>query len=263
MIFLSSTYAGCLSSDEQINIQHDYQEEGCITSAERGVVISFDDSQNIESWGEHRDFLNFNGVKATFFVDRWNKLDSWEIEILNNLSKDGHEIGFHSRSHGDYFEFLEQNLTEYDYLNEEILPGIDQMEDVGFNATSFAYPRGHRDESIDAVLLDYFSVLRGTQSNKNGSESWIAACEDLRVFRSFPLILIDESNESRDYRQKWTKYGFDTVENESVTLLFNGHGIETGGYPTSVEYLEFLFSQINHYDLPYLLMSDLDGEPLI
>ena len=66
---------------------------------------------------QHRSPQAF--VKATFFVDRWNKLDSWEIEILNNLSKDGHEIGFHSRSHGDYFEFLEQNNIVVDDEQEE------------------------------------------------------------------------------------------------------------------------------------------------
>ena len=253
LVLLISTLQGCLA-DEVSSILTD---EECISSAERGVVISFDDSGNIQSWGENREFLKSHGVIATFFVDRWDKLEQWELEILQNLTEDGHEIGFHATNHGDYFEFLEQNLTEYDYVEKEILPGLQNMEEMGFLANSFAYPRGHRDTNIDLLLLDYFSALRGTQSNKDGSESWIAECEDLRVFRSFPLITKEETNESLEYREKWTEYGFNSVEDGNKTLLFNGHGIENGWAPTSLGNLDLLFEEIENRDLKYLRMSDL------
>ena len=252
-IMVLNIFSGCMGSQGIIEIA----EEDCNSPVERGVVISFDDSQNIESWGQNQEFLKSHGVIVTFFIDRWHKLEPWELDILENLSDDGHEIGFHATNHGDYFEFLEQNLTEKDYLEIEIIPGLNHMDERGYNATSFAYPRGHRDTNLDVLLLEYFSVLRGTQSNKDGSESWVAECEDLRVFRSFPLITTEETEESLEYREKWTEFGFDSIETGNKTLLFNGHGIVNGQYATSLENLELLFSEIEKNNLKYLLMSDL------
>ena len=96
---------GCLGNgssldDDEIDEESTSDDE-CTNPTERGVVLSFDDRKNIQSWNESREYLNSRGVKATFFVDNWGTIEDWELEILRNLSSDGHEIGFHSTSHGD------------------------------------------------------------------------------------------------------------------------------------------------------------------
>jgi hypothetical protein len=211
-------------------------------------VLSFDDRKNIESWGNSRELLNSRGVKATFFVDNWGTINDWELEILNNLSSDGHEIGYHSTSHGDYYDFLEQNLTAENYFQMEIIEGLELMESYGYLPTSFAYPRGHRNTDIDELALTEFSVLRGTRTNINGSESWMAECKDLSVFRSFSLT----SNETH-----WIPYAFNKSQESAISILLNGHGIGEGGYAISMDAMENLITEIEKFELPYLLMSDL------
>jgi len=226
----------------------DYGPVECYTNTERGIVLSFDDRKNIESWGNSRELLNSRGVKATFFVDNWGTINDWELEILNNLSSDGHEIGYHSTSHGDYYDFLEQNLTAENYFQMEIIEGLELMESYGYLPTSFAYPRGHRNTDIDELALTEFSVLRGTRTNINGSESWMAECKDLSVFRSFSLT----SNETH-----WIPYAFNKSQESAISILLNGHGIGEGGYAISMDAMENLITEIEKFELPYLLMSAL------
>jgi len=254
IVLVLQSLSGCIGNPFWQNNQSSLN---CENKAEGGVVISFDDSENIPMWGEHRGFLKSHEVKATFFVDRWARLQESELDILRNLSQDGHEIGFHSTNHEDYFEFLDEGKNASDYVETAILPGLEDMREKGFSATSFAYPRGHRNTDIDTLLLEHFDVLRGTQSNKVGSESWMAECEDLRVFRSFPIITTGENESSLEYRENWTNRGLEFSERGNVTLLFNGHGIVNGYGAASLEYLEHFFNQIDDLGLPYLLMSDL------
>ena len=226
----------------------DYAPVECYTNTERGIVLSFDDRKNIESWDNSRELLNSRGVKATFFVDNWATINDWELEILNNLSLDGHEIGYHSTSHGDYYDFLEQNLTAENYFQTEIIEGLELMESYGYFPTSFAYPRGHRNNDIDELALTEFSVLRGTRTNVNGSESWMAECKDLSVYRSFSLT----SNETH-----WIPYAFNKSQESAMSILLNGHAIGEGGYAISMDAMENLITEIEKFELPYLLMSDL------
>ena len=233
------------------------EDGGCARPSQRGVALTFDDRKNIQSWGENRGFLDSRGVKATFFIEDWEGIEDWEIDVLENLSSDGHEIGFHSTSQGDYYKFLEQNLSAEDYLEIEILPGLESMNQHGFFPTSFAYPLGHRDADLDQLILRHFSVLRGTRNNAEGSESWMVRCEDLRVFRAFPLIVEGESQERLEDKEYWTEFSLDEVEDNPITIIFNGHGIKDGGYPTSLESLSILLDEIDRLELEYLLMSDL------
>lgn len=246
-----------LATDDDGSCDYDLDDEGCARPAERGVALTFDDRKNIQSWDENRDFLNSRGVKATFFIDRWETIEDWELDVLENLSSDGHEIGFHSTSHGDYYEFLEQNLSAEDYLEIEIQPGLESMNEHGFYPTSFAYPLGHRGVDLDQLILSHFSVLRGTRTNTEGSESWMVHCEDLRVFRAFPLIVKGDSQERLEDKEYWTEFSLDEVENNPITIIFSGHGIEEGGTPTSIESLSILLDEVDRLELEYLLMSDL------
>ena len=106
-------------------------------------------------------------VKATFFIDNYDHLDEDQIDFLLELQSAGHEIGAHGMSHQDYGIHLENGGTDMTYWLEEVEPGVRMMENDGFIITSFAYPRGVKSPSIDTLLLENFTALRGLMASLN------------------------------------------------------------------------------------------------
>ncbi|CAA6810053.1 MAG: Unknown protein, partial [uncultured Thiotrichaceae bacterium] len=131
-----------------------------------GVVLSFDDTY-VDQW--HDYFSNVSSdVKATFFISHWHNLTATEIQKLRDLEADGHEIGAHSYDHqgvaGDYN--FDPNRTD-EYLNEQIIPVLANMQADGFNPVSFSYPSGERNEVYDAAIRPYLPYLRTTFADES------------------------------------------------------------------------------------------------
>lgn len=63
-----------------------------------GICLSFDD-RTIEAWYEMRSLLNRYDAKVTFFISEFDSLSEKEIQWLNELAADGHEIGSHGAMH--------------------------------------------------------------------------------------------------------------------------------------------------------------------
>ena len=122
LVVFCITLPGCIITDdtEEVSRSDDTPEiSECLNPAKRGIVLSFDDSINIESWNESRPTFERYNATATFFVDRWDDLTTEEIEILTILEEEGHEIGFHGTNHRDYFQFTsgEKNESDNSWLN--------------------------------------------------------------------------------------------------------------------------------------------------
>lgn len=129
--------------------------------------MTFDDRGSIESWGEARAFLNENGIRATFFVDRPYAFSERHLEILKQLAKDGHEIGSHGWQHRKVTVFKKDGQLDAErYLAEEVLPSIRELARMGFSIRSFAYPSGESDPKVDALLLEHLDVLRTVDDRK-------------------------------------------------------------------------------------------------
>lgn len=125
-----------------------------------GVVISFDDDY-VDNWVEVHNLLKAYDWKATFFVTRFNQLSNDKIDKIKDLKNYGHEIGGHGLNHLNATTFIANNgVTEY--LNQEIYPMINLMDNNSLPTTSFAYPNGARNTSIDNILFNDFEILRGT-----------------------------------------------------------------------------------------------------
>lgn len=125
-----------------------------------GVVITFDDDY-VDEWYNVNHVLQTYDWKATFFVTRFNQLSSAKIQKLQELKFEGHEIGHHGLNHLRASEFISAHgATEY--LNQEIFPLETLMNNNGLSTTSFSYPYGDRNTTIDNLLLDHFKILRGT-----------------------------------------------------------------------------------------------------
>jgi peptidoglycan/xylan/chitin deacetylase (PgdA/CDA1 family) len=124
------------------------------------IALSFDDRASIESWGQAREFFREHGIRATFFVDRFDALTDAQVDVLRNLADDGHEIGSHGFRHWNAQERIRDGLSVDDYVQAEILPSIQHMAALGFDCRSFAYPHGRSTDAVDRALLGHFAALR-------------------------------------------------------------------------------------------------------
>ncbi|MDI9382839.1 MAG: polysaccharide deacetylase family protein [Verrucomicrobiota bacterium] len=125
-----------------------------------GIVLSFDDRASINSWGESLQFLQDAGIKATFFVDKFDAMTPEQIETLRELARRGNEIGSHGFRHVNAAQLIEQGMTAEEYLDTEIHPSIQAMKELGFECKSFAYPFGATSEATDAALKEIFVTIR-------------------------------------------------------------------------------------------------------
>jgi peptidoglycan/xylan/chitin deacetylase (PgdA/CDA1 family) len=223
---------------------------GCDQPAVRGVALSFDDSINLGDWNDTRDFFLEHNITATFFIDRWGQHSEEQINIIHELNEDGHEIGFHSKSHKKFSDYILGNETSETYYEDQILQGYALMNEAGYNGTSFAYPHGSRNAEIDALILQNLSVLRGTRGNVNGVQPWLTPCEDGSVFRALSL---DVLNSHPDLI-------FDMLpvhDKNQQTLLLYGHGIGSHSDDLDLNELKRIAEVMDEHNIPWLSMSEL------
>lgn len=133
-------------------------------SDDAGLVLTFDD-QSISQW--HDFFMSQSPeVRATFFASGWHTYTPEEVELLRELEGNGHEIACHTYDHsgvGETYGFDPNRVDEY--INEQILPALNNMRSDGFNPVSFAYPFGEHNDVYDNAVKAYFPYLRGTYSD--------------------------------------------------------------------------------------------------
>ncbi len=223
---------------------------GCDQPAVRGVALSFDDSINLGDWNDTRDFFLDHNITATFFIDRWGQHSEEQLDIIHELHEDGHEIGFHSKSHKKFSDYIMGNETPESYYEDQILQGYALMNEAGYNGTSFAYPHGSRNAEIDALILQKLSVLRGTRGNVNGVQPWLTTCEDGSVFRALSLDVLTTQPELI----------FDVLpvhEKNQQTLLLYGHGIGSHADDLDLNELKRIVEVMDEHNIPWLSMSEL------
>lgn len=132
-----------------------------------GLTLTFDD-HDVDSWFSMRDTYLEYGAKATFFLDKFHTLTTEDIDKLKTLEQDGHEIGCHTYSHkgiGRDYNYDTSKINEY--IQEQIVPALDNMHNAGFNPTSLAYPYGEHEKSFDSAVRTYLPYLRITDSDSN------------------------------------------------------------------------------------------------
>jgi len=110
------------------------------------VSLTFDDG-DADNYAI-RPVLAENNLHATFYiVSGFTGTEGYmTAEQLNDLYRDGHEIGGHTVSH--------VKLTEVrgEALRREICQNRRDLEEYGFDVLSFAYPFGHYDQEVKQVV---------------------------------------------------------------------------------------------------------------
>ncbi|MGE0872837.1 MAG: polysaccharide deacetylase family protein [Kofleriaceae bacterium] len=128
-----------------------------------GIAFSFDD-RDVAGWNALRALFAQHGARITFFVTRFHTLKQAELEIVRALEADGHDIEYHATNHRNARDFVATSGGEA-YISEDIIPDLENMQEAGFNPVSFGYPFGARTAETDALLGEYFPLLRASSFN--------------------------------------------------------------------------------------------------
>jgi len=125
-----------------------------------GIILTFDD-YSIDAWYGIRDILRSYDAKATFYCEGagYPASSPDQKAELQALIDDGNSIQSHSYFHYNAPQYVDQYGLQ-GYIDTEITPDIQLMNDFGGTPTSFAYPGGDRTAYLDSVLLTYFDSVR-------------------------------------------------------------------------------------------------------
>jgi PKD repeat protein len=220
-----------------------------------GIALTFDDD-TVDAWYATREILQRYNAHVTFFVSDLSSLDQSDINELKLLQSDGNEIAFHGYNHEDQEEYL-QNHTLNDYMNNEIIRGVNLMKSWGLNPVDFAYPYGHDDPATTQALEGYFGHMRDT------SYDW----EDPLIYYQYgsnqPFISgmgIDDItyNQSLDINNIYT--GISQAKTDHKILIFYGHKTVVSNpaeYETSFDRLEKILQYASNNSMKTYTISEI------
>lgn len=124
-----------------------------------GVTLTFDDVHNVKNWIKHVDLFKKYNAKATLFINSPQRLSVEDVESLNILREAGFAIGNHGSNHVRSVDYIDQKDVE-SFLNDEIFPAQEELEQKGFSPKAFAYPMSQNDERTDDALSAVFRHAR-------------------------------------------------------------------------------------------------------
>lgn len=217
--------------------------------ANAGIALSFDDRASIESWGQAREFLKQHGLRATFFVDRFNTLTEEQLRVLRELAADGHEIGCHGFRHHNAQQLMQRGMFVEEYLQTDVFPALGEMDRLGFPCRSFAYPHGAGTAEIDRALTNHFAMVRSVDS--------ISPYFDGAGGPYVGAIYVDrESFPRRKLAEILRK-----ARSSGAVASLSAHkiGPQGGDYWCSFETLESIAHLAKRLGLPFYTMTELAG----
>jgi len=219
----------------------------------RGVILTFDDN-HAKDWVWADSILSVYNWKATFCISHIGNMSSKDISLLKSLENNGHEIAGHGYLHVNAVDFIGENDIST-YIDEEITPMLDSMEQYFDPIISFAYPYGSRSLDIDSVLFNYFHVLRGTTYGRvNSSE---LKC----VYNSSPLVFgLGIDSHYSHFSMTYLTELLDYARENQIILIFYSHDVVsqvTGPYQTNISTLEYICQYITENHMTFYSLSDL------
>lgn len=142
-----------------------------VQGSRAGIALTFDDDR-VDNWFQSLPFLDSAGIKATFYVCKYNRFTAAQKQKLAIIQSHGHEIAFHSTNHYNMLDYVYKYKHTIDELiQNEIVNGLKQMNKDGFYPTTFAYPYGAHNGIYDKTLMRYFKSVRALNGTSDFSKS--------------------------------------------------------------------------------------------
>jgi hypothetical protein len=116
-----------------------------------GVSLQYDDWR-VDQWTESAPLLARYDARVTIFVARYQNFRPTARLQLAALAAAGHDVEAHSVKHVRDPAYVEQHGVRA-YLDDEVLPSIEQLRDDGYEVVSYAYPFGAHTGEIDRAVL--------------------------------------------------------------------------------------------------------------
>ena len=218
-----------------------------------GVAITFDDNY-VDNWVEYLPLLDSAGVKATFYICRYNRLTADQKNKIRIIESHGHEIAYHSTNHYNMMDYVYKQKHSLDeYMKCEIEDGLRLMNRDGFYPTTFAYPAGAHNGIADKMLKRYFKSVRALNGTNDFSKS-LAPTEKNDVL--YGLGIDKSSKRSDEVVMQVIKSAFENKD----CAIFVAHNINAT-IPLSVTRARLLkmFAYIKSLGLKYYTVSEISN----
>ncbi len=227
-----------------------------------GVLLSFDDSINIELWVKQIPLFDQYNAKATFFIEKPDQLNAAQKQGLRQLEKAGHEIGCHGYRHIKALDSIAKHGRDR-YLKTEIVPAVAKLKALGFPPVSFAYPMSNNDKESDALIQNYFRHARTGARPDRGktlaeSDAFFTPAGQTAGKFSLPGRSIDRSNDER--LQKEIFPALERARRNGEIIVFYAHAITSDTSRKNhirPEMLGLILAKIKELDLVFYSMRDL------
>jgi len=228
---------------------------------EPGFALTFDDD-TISEWYEIRPLLKNNNIKATFFISSKGNFSKTEIAMLQELIKDGHEIGVHGWSHENSIERLKyQNAA--DYVNDELIKLKEYLQHVEIETSSFAYVNGIRNKKLDKLVAEHFTHIRAvSESQRHVPVKNIQTVDDIyfegRGEQTINSLCIDSLQKLsiEDFN-----FIFDRIAHNNEIVTFYAHKPVYKNtdltWDVQIQFLQEIFDLANHFGLRSYLFREI------
>ncbi len=186
------------------------------------LSMTFDD-HFVDNWTAARSVFDAYNARVTFCICRLHRLNEDQIRKLHQLQDEGHEIGYHTRSHPLLTTYLETHGLQ-SWCKQELDRGIAEHHAAGFPARSFASPHHLTTPQTRSETIKRFAVTRGS-----GPFNQPRPDVSRRIYTE-PRSIVHNLG-SLDFQRKnhlgwdWTHYMLDQVKQHQGTAVFVGHDI--------------------------------------
>jgi peptidoglycan-N-acetylglucosamine deacetylase len=226
-----------------------FKREGVIN--EPGIVLTFDDDR-VDNWYKYLPLLDSAGVRATFYISKYNRFTAAQKNKLSAIRNHGHEIAFHTTNHYNMEDYVYKNKhTLEELMTCEIEAGLKLMNKDGYYPKTFAYPYGAHNGLFDKTLMRYFKSVRALNGTQDFSKSLVPDSKNSLLYG----LGIDNSSNRSD--ADITRILQSAKNNNSCAVLV-AHDINTTSkYSVTLKRLKEILAFVKANGLKYLTASEI------
>lgn len=224
-----------------------------------GVCLTFDDLM-VGNWMAARPLFREADARVTFCVSGLHTATLEQISGLRALQADGHEIGFHSRTHPKLAPYLARHGLDH-WLEHEIDRGIAEHRAAGFPAMSFAAPFHATTAETWAATAERFEVTRARAPLRGPAELGARIYTRLGPDRAVDNIGFADMQHRRFQGWKWQETILDAIASSGGIGVFTGHDLrrqKSGpGYYSTHRQLRRLLHAVSERGLQFYTLTGL------